>query len=177
MIEKIYGALGVGGIWALCALALAVVVAAIRNADTTRAIERHLTVPLRAVITSKEHLGTLISIVTNTMFLGPAAAGLAFGFTAESREAYLLGFLLALLCAWLLVRLSRLMATLARAEGSAAHRRNAGAVRSIVRDELSSAAARNAAPGRRCRLCGAHAPHAAGRLKVGPAKPRMKGRK
>lgn len=137
MIDKILGTNSVGVMAALATLVVALVLYRSRTV-IGKAMEKHVSLPFRTVISTRDHLTTLIGVTTNVTFLG-TAVGALFGYTGDSREAYLLGALLGLLAAWLLVRLSRLSAELAKAEASAGHRRTAGTVRSIVRDELEAA--------------------------------------
>lgn len=143
MIDKILGTNGVGVMAALATLVVALVLYRSRTA-IGKAMEAHVSLPFRTVISSRDHLTTLIGVTTNITFLG-TAVGALFGYTGDSREAYLLGGLLGLLAAWFLVRLSRLSAELAKAEASAGHRRMAGTVRSIVRDEIEAARRKAAA--------------------------------
>ncbi len=159
MCLAVTGSKAFGVMAVLVALATSLVLYRAR-APIGKAMEKHITLPFRSVIGSREHVTTLIGVTTNVCFLGTAVGSL-LGYTGDSREAYLMGALLALLCAWLLVRLSGLSAELAKAEVSASHRRTAGAVRSIVRDEIDAARVRAAAARRnrtgRCSYCGAPA--------------------
>lgn len=178
MIDKILATNGVGVMAALATLVAVLVLYRARTA-IGKAMEKHVSLPFRTVISSRDHLTTLIGVTTNITFLG-TAVGALFGYTGDSREAYLLGGLLGLLAAWLLVRLSRLSAELAKAEASSGHRRMAGTVRSIVRDELEAARRKSAAARARkvskpvC-CCKAHPATKPRRLNKLPATPRMKG--
>jgi len=178
MIDKILGANGVGVMAALATLVVTLVLYR-SHGRIGKAMEKHVSLPFRTVISSRDHLTTLIGVTTNITFLG-TAVGALFGYTGDSREAYLLGALLGLLAAWLLVRLSRLSAELAKAEASAGHRRMAGTVRSIVRDELEAARLKAAAvharrsPKHHC-CCKAQPATKPRRLNKRLATPRMKG--
>lgn len=94
---------------------------------------------LRAILSCREHVATLQDGVMNIAFLG-SACGAIFGYGADSREAYLLGGLVALAALFAVSRLSKLAAELASADGKAGHRKMAGTVRSIIRSELAAAA-------------------------------------
>jgi len=112
-----------------------------------RLLDRHLTAPIRSMLASREHVQTIISWVTNLGFVG-GAIGAVFGFGENSSEAYLLGAAIALTSVLIIVTLSRLAAALAKNEAATAHRKTAGAVRSIVRGELKAAARESSGPRR-----------------------------
>jgi len=124
---------------ALCLLA--------KHAALAALMAKHVTLPMRELLTSREHVESLLSLATNLAFVG-SAVGVVFGFSESSREAFLLGMVVALASLFMVSRLSRLSAELAKNEAAVAHRKMAGTVRSIVRSELQAAAARAAGPRR-----------------------------
>lgn len=113
-----------------------------------RLLDRHLTAPIRSMLASRDHVQTIISWVTNLGFVGGAIGPAMFGFGENSREAYLLGAAVALTSVLIIVTLSRLTAALAKNEAATAHRKSAGAVRSIVKGELKAAARESSGPRR-----------------------------
>jgi len=125
---------------ALCLLA--------NHATLAAMMAKHVTLPMRELLTSREHVESLLSLATNLAFVGSAAGVVLFGFSESSREAFLLGMVVALASLFMVSRLSRLSAELARNEAAVAHRKMAGTMRSIVRSELQAAAARAAGPRR-----------------------------
>lgn len=102
-------------------------------------VDAGLAAPLREALADREHVATIKDLVGNLCFVGPAA-GAIFGYAGESLQAYLVGALLALVASLVLIWLSRLSAALDKEVEALAHRRTAGAVRSIMRSELSAAA-------------------------------------
>lgn len=138
-----------------------------------RAFEASVAGPFRAALASREHVATIRGVIENALFIGSGIAAVV-GISGDSREAYLLGALLALVALLALIRLSRLAALLASEEAKAAHRKTAGTVRSIVRDELE-AARRRAVPPRRLakRECCCEKPPGRRTLKKARSSPRM----
>lgn len=136
--------------------------------------------PVREALANREHLATIKDLVGNLCFVGPAA-GAVFGYAGESLQAYLMGALLALVASLVLIWLSRLSAALDHEAQAMTHRRTAGAVRSIVRGELSAAArARPTMPPRRrvgtarCSCPDCCCNPAGSTLKTGRRKPTMR---
>jgi len=113
-----------------------------------RAVDRHLTTPFRSALASRVHVQTMIDLALQIGFLGPAV-GAIIGL--DSQGAFLLGIALGLFMWLLIIRLARLTAVLEEDEGKSRHRRTAGAMRSIVRDEIAAARRREATEARRLR--------------------------
>lgn len=97
------------------ALASAVLCVAANMGALRALFATKVTEPTLKALTCREHVSTLSSVATNVMFVG-SAVGVLYGSDGESPLDRRLGLVVGLVFAWVVARLSRHAAALARTE-------------------------------------------------------------
>jgi hypothetical protein len=110
------------------------VLCGVANAGALRSLfVARVKTPLLAVLANREHVNTLLSLVTNLVFVG-GGVGVLYGSDGGAPLDQLLGAVAALLGGFAAVRLSRRAAALARKEAQ----EEAQALRAVVREALAA---------------------------------------